>query len=224
MHPSALDNGGLFFDTYLNAGEALTVLDIGAQDVNGSLRARAPAACRYIGVDFAPGRGVDVVLDMVAYTGKNPVPEGTAFNRKEIDAAAPELLQHGHGREAFVDDREVLAHGRHHRHQVQAPLGTLVVGYVVHLHAHSARAEDLLELRHSDCIRAVGATHGKRGVVDPKHVTAIGRRRSAQRRDGGDPRRRKISCESLALTDTHLFGRAQCDDPVADMGAQEMVP
>ena len=63
MHPSALDNGGLFFDTYLNAGEALTVLDIGAQDVNGSLRALAPAACRYVGVDFAPGRGVDVVLD-----------------------------------------------------------------------------------------------------------------------------------------------------------------
>ena len=26
-----------------------------------------------------------VVLDMVAYTGKNPVPEGTPFNRKEID-------------------------------------------------------------------------------------------------------------------------------------------
>ena len=29
-----------------------------------------------------------VVLDMVAYTGKNPVPEGTAFNRKEIEEQA----------------------------------------------------------------------------------------------------------------------------------------
>lgn len=28
-----------------------------------------------------------VILDMVGLTGKNPVPEGTAFNRKEIDAA-----------------------------------------------------------------------------------------------------------------------------------------
>ncbi|HVL59532.1 MAG TPA: cyclase family protein [Burkholderiaceae bacterium] len=28
-----------------------------------------------------------VILDMVALTGKDPVPEGTAFNRKEIDAA-----------------------------------------------------------------------------------------------------------------------------------------
>jgi SAM-dependent methyltransferase len=63
MHPSAHDNGRLFFETYLGAGEALTVLDIGAQDVNGSLRDGAPVACRYIGVDFAPGRGVDVVLD-----------------------------------------------------------------------------------------------------------------------------------------------------------------
>ena len=63
MHPSAHDNGRLFFDTYLGAGEALTVLDIGAQDVNGSLRDCAPTGCHYIGVDFAPGRGVDVVLD-----------------------------------------------------------------------------------------------------------------------------------------------------------------
>jgi SAM-dependent methyltransferase len=64
VHPSALDNGRLFFDTYLGAqAQDLTVLDIGAQDVNGSLRGLAPAGCRYIGVDFAPGRGVDLVLD-----------------------------------------------------------------------------------------------------------------------------------------------------------------
>ncbi|MCW5671601.1 MAG: class I SAM-dependent methyltransferase [Hydrogenophaga sp.] len=63
MHPSAFENGRLFFDTYLSPQAAPTVLDIGAQDVNGSLRALAPAASHYIGVDFAPGRGVDVVLD-----------------------------------------------------------------------------------------------------------------------------------------------------------------
>lgn len=63
MHPSAFDNGRLFFQTYLGADEALTVLDIGSQDVNGSLRGLAPAACRYIGVDFVPGRGVDRVLE-----------------------------------------------------------------------------------------------------------------------------------------------------------------
>lgn len=42
-----------------------------------------------LGIHNLPGivtRGV--VLDMAAYYGKNPVPEGTAFNRKEIDEQA----------------------------------------------------------------------------------------------------------------------------------------
>jgi kynurenine formamidase len=42
-----------------------------------------------LGIEQVPAiatRGV--VLDMVAYTGKNPVPEGTAFNKKEIDEQA----------------------------------------------------------------------------------------------------------------------------------------
>lgn len=42
-----------------------------------------------LGIEKVPGivtRGV--VLDMTAYYGKNPVPEGTAFNRKEIDEQA----------------------------------------------------------------------------------------------------------------------------------------
>ena len=42
-----------------------------------------------LGIEKLPGfvtRGV--VLDMTAYFGKNPVPEGTAFNRKEIDEQA----------------------------------------------------------------------------------------------------------------------------------------
>lgn len=63
MHPSALDNGRLFFETYLSGPEPLTVVDIGAQDVNGSLRPLAPAHARYVGVDFVPGPGVDLVLD-----------------------------------------------------------------------------------------------------------------------------------------------------------------
>lgn len=42
-----------------------------------------------LGIEKLPGivtRGV--VLDMTAYFGKNPVPEGTAFNRKEIEEQA----------------------------------------------------------------------------------------------------------------------------------------
>lgn len=40
----------------------LTVLDIGAQDVNGSLRQFCPLNAKYVGVDFVNGVGVDVVL------------------------------------------------------------------------------------------------------------------------------------------------------------------
>lgn len=63
MHVSALNHGQLFFDTYLGSSSEQTILDIGAQNVNGSLRQCAPAGSHYIGVDFVPGSGVDVVLD-----------------------------------------------------------------------------------------------------------------------------------------------------------------
>jgi SAM-dependent methyltransferase len=62
MHPTAMQNGRVFFDTYLGESSTSLVLEIGAQDVNGSLRDVAPAGVRYIGVDFVVGKGVDVVL------------------------------------------------------------------------------------------------------------------------------------------------------------------
>lgn len=62
MHASALANAKHFFDHYAQPGTGRTVLDIGAQDVNGSLRSVAPAGCTYIGVDFVAAAGVDVVL------------------------------------------------------------------------------------------------------------------------------------------------------------------
>lgn len=37
-------------------------MDLGSQDVNGSLRSVAPPSSDYVGVDFAEGRGVDVVI------------------------------------------------------------------------------------------------------------------------------------------------------------------
>ena len=58
MHASAGALGKLFFDTYTFTG---TVLDIGSADVNGSLKPFCKS--KYIGVDFSPGKGVDVVLD-----------------------------------------------------------------------------------------------------------------------------------------------------------------
>lgn len=62
MHPTAMQNGQLFFDTYLDKSSTSVVVEIGAQDVNGSLRDVAPPGVRYIGVDFVVGKGVDVVL------------------------------------------------------------------------------------------------------------------------------------------------------------------
>jgi SAM-dependent methyltransferase len=63
MHPSALNNGKLFFDTYAASLNGATVVDIGAQNVNGSLSDVMPAHLRYVGVDFVKAKGVDVVLD-----------------------------------------------------------------------------------------------------------------------------------------------------------------
>ncbi|MBC7205353.1 MAG: class I SAM-dependent methyltransferase [Methyloversatilis sp.] len=63
MHPSAMENGRLFFATYVDPSAPALILDIGSQDINGSLRQLAPPGARYVGLDFAAGRGVDVVLD-----------------------------------------------------------------------------------------------------------------------------------------------------------------
>ncbi len=62
MHDTAMIHGEWFFKTYVK-GRSVTIADIGAQDVNGSLRSVAPAGAKYIGVDFVAGSGVDVVLD-----------------------------------------------------------------------------------------------------------------------------------------------------------------
>jgi SAM-dependent methyltransferase len=62
MHPTAMLNGKLFFDAYSNRLESGIVVDVGAQDVNGSLKSVCPAALKYVGVDFVAGNGVDVVL------------------------------------------------------------------------------------------------------------------------------------------------------------------
>ena len=62
MHDTAIENGRAFFETYVAPGAQPRVLDIGALDVNGSLRSVCPGEAEYIGVDFAEGPGVDVVL------------------------------------------------------------------------------------------------------------------------------------------------------------------
>jgi SAM-dependent methyltransferase len=56
-------NARMFFDVYAATFAAGQVVDIGAQDVNGSLRAVCPQRLNYVGVDFVAGNGVDVILD-----------------------------------------------------------------------------------------------------------------------------------------------------------------
>jgi SAM-dependent methyltransferase len=63
MHDTAMLHGAAFFNTYLKNARDLTIVDIGSQDVNGSLRSVAPPHCRYVGVDFVEAKGVDVVID-----------------------------------------------------------------------------------------------------------------------------------------------------------------
>jgi hypothetical protein len=62
MHPAALESGRLFFDCYWRKGFN-RILDVGARDVNGSLRTHAPSGATFIGVDLVAGKGVDYVLD-----------------------------------------------------------------------------------------------------------------------------------------------------------------
>ncbi len=38
MHPTAMSNGKLFFDTYVSRLGTVKLIEIGSQDVNGSLR------------------------------------------------------------------------------------------------------------------------------------------------------------------------------------------
>jgi len=67
MHPTALMNCQAFMDCYaarvMGAQAQPMVVEIGSRDVNGSLRSVCPPTFAYTGVDFAPGKGVDIVLD-----------------------------------------------------------------------------------------------------------------------------------------------------------------
>jgi SAM-dependent methyltransferase len=63
MHQSSLKYGKLFFDIYCNELQGSIVVDIGAQNVNGSLKDVCPESLKYVGVDFVAGNGVDIILD-----------------------------------------------------------------------------------------------------------------------------------------------------------------
>ncbi|MFC7474910.1 methyltransferase domain-containing protein [Dankookia sp. GCM10030260] len=61
MHDTAHTHARLFFENYWQP-EFATVAELGSYDVNGRLRDHAPPGVRYVGMDMAPGPGVDVVV------------------------------------------------------------------------------------------------------------------------------------------------------------------
>ena len=69
IHDTAALTGNAFFRCYgdpiLDDEEdrRVVILDVGSQDVNGTLRPYAPQPSLYIGVDQVAGPGVDTVLD-----------------------------------------------------------------------------------------------------------------------------------------------------------------
>jgi SAM-dependent methyltransferase len=59
MHDTAYAVGRAFFESYVGAGDR--ILEVGAYNVNGSLRDFCPAGSHYVGIDLTPGPSVDVV-------------------------------------------------------------------------------------------------------------------------------------------------------------------
>jgi len=66
MHPTAMANCQSFKNAYhdymIGIDDEYKIIEIGSQDVNGSLRNIFPPGLEYTGVDFVDGNGVDVVL------------------------------------------------------------------------------------------------------------------------------------------------------------------
>ncbi len=60
MHDTASAIGAQFFGRYSRPGQL--IVEIGACDVNGSIRSFADPQARYIGIDILPGPGVDLVV------------------------------------------------------------------------------------------------------------------------------------------------------------------
>ena len=64
MHPSSLHHAEVFHNTYLSTSrKPRKIVEIGSQDVNGSLKSVFHKKHDYVGLDFVEGKGVDLVID-----------------------------------------------------------------------------------------------------------------------------------------------------------------
>lgn len=88
--------------SWFRTDEPMTVLEAGARDINGSVKSLFPGAS-WVGVDIAPGVGVDVVADFADYRHPEPVDlvvstevlEHTPRWREIVEAAAKNLRPGG---------------------------------------------------------------------------------------------------------------------------------
>ena len=62
MHKSAYEIGAKFLDRYMSQ-EMNSILEVGAFDVNGSLKDFKRQDCEWVGVDLEPGKGVNIVIE-----------------------------------------------------------------------------------------------------------------------------------------------------------------
>jgi len=105
MHPSVIDF--LKWAVLKSDIEDYDVLEVGAQDVNGSPReVLIPLKPKkYLGVDFAAGRGVDQVLDVAKLTSK------LGYNTFDV-VVSTEMLEHAQDwRTAVNQMKDVLKLG-----------------------------------------------------------------------------------------------------------------
>lgn len=63
MHDTAYIMGGLFFSNYVTKRKC-KILELGSQNVNGSLRDFSKKNWKYVGADMVEGEGVDIVVDI----------------------------------------------------------------------------------------------------------------------------------------------------------------
>ena len=83
MHQTSYEKMKAFVETHLDDTQALSILDLGSQDVNGSYRPLFENPLwTYLGADLAPGPGVDLVL-------------ADAYDWKEIQTGSMDVVISG---------------------------------------------------------------------------------------------------------------------------------
>lgn len=63
MHPNSMRLMSDFVNQHSHKIQGARVLDVGAQDINGSYKGLFDGCAEYVGCDILPGKGVDVIVE-----------------------------------------------------------------------------------------------------------------------------------------------------------------